>query len=206
MWNKFIHDLLLIWVTIEPLSSLSLFTAITSTMSFVERRKVALRAVGYSVMVLLVAIIIGQILLAIMGIKLISFQLAGGVILFLFGLQMIFGQSSSLAAGAPEAGHDIAVFPLAIPSIVGPESIVAIILLTDNHLYSIPTQALTTLAMIIVLAITYVLMLFSELILRVIGNSGAAILERLMGMFLTALAVELVMAALGVDRWIGSAK
>jgi multiple antibiotic resistance protein len=206
MWNKFIHDFLLIWVTIEPFSSLSLFTALTSKMSTLERKKVAFKAIKYSVLVLLVAIIIGQFLLTLMGIKLISFQFAGGVILFLFGLQMIFGQSSSLAAERPEIGHDIAVFPLAIPSIVGPESIVAIILLTDNHLYSIATQALTALAMIIVLAMTGVLMLFSNVILRVIGNNGAAILERIMGMFLTALAVELIMSALGVDRWLSPVK
>jgi multiple antibiotic resistance protein len=164
------------------------------------------KAIKYSVLILLIAIIVGQFLLTLMGIKLLSFQFAGGVILFLFGLQMIFGQSSSLGAERPEIGHDIVVFPLAIPSIVGPESIVAIILLTDNHLYSVASQALTALAMIIVLAMTGVLMLFSNVILRVIGNNGAAILERIMGMFLTALAIELIMSALGVDRWLSPAK
>ncbi len=202
MWNKFFHDFLFIWVTIEPFSSLAVFLAITSKLSASQRRKIAFRATCYSVVVLLAAILLGQILLAILGIKLISFQFAGGIILFLFGLQMIFGQSSSFTTENPESGHDPAVFPLAIPSIVGPESVVAIIVLTDNHLYSIPTQILTALAMIIVLAITFTIMLFANQILKIIGKSGTMILERMMGMFLTALAVEMLMSALGVERWI----
>jgi multiple antibiotic resistance protein len=77
-----------------------------------------------------------------MHIQLISLQIAGGIILFLFGLQMIFGQAAT-AFCQSEAGHDIAVFPLAIPSIVGPEAIMVVILLTDNYLYSVATQAIT---------------------------------------------------------------
>ena len=105
-------------------------------MSKKERNSVALRACVYSAGILLGAIVVGQLLLSAVGIRLVSFQLAGGVILFLFGIQMIFGKTSVWIAEQPESGHDVAVFPLAIPSIVGPEAIMAVILLTDNHQYS----------------------------------------------------------------------
>ena len=135
-----------------------------------------------------------------MNIQLISLQVAGGVILFLFGLQMIFGQASKLSAGE-EVGHDVAAFPLAVPSIVGPESITAVVLLADNQIFSIPEQAITAAVMFGVLGIACVLMLLAGPIVRIIGKNGASLLERVMGMMLTALSVELVMNALGLARW-----
>lgn len=200
VFEKIIRDWLMIWVTIEPIGTLALFAVITSGLSPRERRKTAMKATVYSAIILLGAIVSGQIILAALNIKLISFQLAGGVILFLFGLQMIFGLASGVSH-KPEVGHDIAVFPLAVPSIVDPAAIIAVILLTDNHLYSVPMQAVTAVVMLTVLAITYVLMVLAGPILRIIGKNGTAILERIMGMILTAISVELVMSALGIDRW-----
>ena len=159
-----------------------------------------MKAIAYSAMILLGAIVGGQLILTAMNIQLISLQVAGGVILFLFGLQMIFSHAAN-GTGGSEAGHDVAVFPLAVPSIVGPEAIMAVIMLTDNHTHSVPTQAMTAAVMLAVLAITCVLMLLADPILRVIGKNGAAILERVMGMVLAALSVELVMDALGIARW-----
>ena len=122
MINKIIYDALMIWVTIEPIGSVALFAALTSGLSPRERRKTAIMATVYSAIILLCSIVVGQIILTAMGIRLISLQIAGGIILFLFGLQMIFGRMA-VTFSQPEAGHDIAVFPLAIPSIVGPETI-----------------------------------------------------------------------------------
>lgn len=200
VFKKLISNLLMIWVTIEPIGTLALFAAITSGLSPGERRKTAMKATVYSAILLLGAIVSGQIILVTLDIKIISLQLAGGVILFLFGLQMIFGLASGVSR-QPEAGHDIAVFPLTVPSIVDPAAITVVILLTDNRLYSIPMQAVTAVATLAVLAITYVLMILAGPILRIIGKSGAAILERIMGMILTAISVELIMSALGIGRW-----
>ncbi|MCF7965470.1 MAG: MarC family protein [Methylobacter tundripaludum] len=194
MLNKIIHDALMIWVTIEPIGTVALFAALASGLSARERRKIATRAIAYSAIVLLGAILIGQILLAAMNIQLISLQIAGGIILFLFGLQMIFGRAATTFSQS-EAGHDIAVFPLAIPSIVGPEAIMVVILLTDNYLYSVATQAITAGIMLGVLAVTYLLMLLAEHLLRIIGKNGAAILERIMGIILATLSVDLVIDA-----------
>ncbi len=96
----------------------------------------------------------------------------------------------------------MAVFPLAIPSIVGPESIMVVILLTDNYLYSITTQAITAGVMLSVLAVTYVLMLLAEHLLRLIGKNGAAILERIMGIILATLSVDLIVdAVVSIAQW-----
>jgi len=199
--NKIIHDALMIWVTIEPIGTVALFAALTSGLSPIERRKTATRAIAYSAIILLGAILIGQILLTAMQIQLISLQIAGGIILFLFGLQMIFGRSTT-AFGQSEPGHDIAVFPLAIPSIVGPEAIMVVILLTDNYLYSVTTQAITAGVMLVILAVTYVLMLLAEHLFRIIGRNGAAILERIMGVILATMSVDLIVDAFAsIAQW-----
>jgi multiple antibiotic resistance protein len=136
-----------------------------------------------------------------MKIQLLSLQVAGGLILLLLALQMIFGFSHEPSA-TPEKGHDIAVFPLAVPSIAGAEAIMAVVLLTDNQIYSISSQAVTACVVVFIMTIIYGLMLLANPILRIIGNNGAAILERVTGMILAALAVELIMQAIGAQRWL----
>ena len=100
-----------------------------------------------------------------------------------------------------EKGRDLAVFPLAVPAIAGPGAITAIILLTDNDAYSVPQRAETAVVLLIVLALNYLLLLLSDVILRIIGRQGAAISTRVMGIILTALSVEFVLAGLSIGSW-----
>lgn len=203
MIEKALKDFLMLWLTIEPVGTLVFFASLSACLSATERRKVTLKAVIYSTAILLGSIVVGQAILSAMKIQLLSLQVAGGLILFLFALQMIFGFSHEPST-APEEGHDIAVFPLAVPSIAGAEAIMAVVLLRDNHIYPVSTQLVTAGVVVFIMAVTYRLMLLAEPVLRVIGKNGAAILERVTGMILAALAVELIMEAIGVARWIGS--
>ncbi len=198
MLEKYLRDALMIWATIDPIGTLSLFAAVTAGLTAQERRKTAFKAIGYSAIILVCAIIIGQLLLTAMDIKLKSLQVAGGLILLILALQMIFGLMDRSSA---ERGHDLAVFPLAIPSIASPGAIMAVILLTDYHIYSIPQQTITALIMLGILLITYLLLRAADPIMRIIGKNGAAILIRIMGMILAALSVELIMDALNLPGW-----
>lgn len=199
--ERLLRDALMLFSTIDPVGTLALFAALTPGLAAVERRRIALRATLYSCAILIGSIVLGQVVLSHMGVRLISLQVAGGIILFLFGLQMIFGGMDRASGEKPEAGHDLAVFPLAVPAIASPGAIMAAILLTDNEVYSVGQQLATAVVLLAILAITFAMMLFADAILRVIGNSGASILIRVMGMVLAALSVELVMAALGVGGW-----
>ena len=200
MVDRIVQDFLIIWATIDPIGTMALFAGLTAKLSPAARRVTAYKTIAYATAVLVGAIVVGQLLLGAMGISLLSFQLAGGVILFLFALQMIF--SSSTDGMESEDNHDIAIFPLAIPSTATPGAILAVILLTDNHIHPIQEQVVTGLVMLSVLAITLVLLLLSEKIIKLIGTGGASILVRIMGMILAALSVEFVMEALGVANWI----
>ena len=196
--EKLIRDALMLWATIDPITTMSIFAALTVGLPSAKRRRTAARSVLYSAVILFVAIVIGQLVLAGMEIDLLSLQVAGGIILFIFGLQMIFGNESTFA---PEPGHDIAVFPLAVPSIANPGSIMAVIVLTDNDVHPISIQLGTAMVLATILAVAYVLMLLAGPIVSVIGKNGASILVRVMGMILAALSVQLVLEALGVAGW-----
>lgn len=195
MLEKFLTDGLMLWATIDPIGTLALFAAVTAPLTPALRRKTAIKAILYSTAILIGSIVIGQILLNNMGIDLDALQMAGGIILFLFGLKMIFGELDTMSSKS-EPGHDIAVFPLAVPSIASPGAITAVIILTDNDAYTIPMQLGTTLILLFVLLVTFILMLAASSVMRVIGRNGAAILVRVMGLLLSALSVQLVINAL----------
>ena len=199
MLEKLFRDFMLIWTTVDPIGNLAIFSGLTASLSRAERNRVARRASIYAAIILIGAVVVGQIILDAMGIHLLSLKLAGGIILFLFALKMLFGTIESSAEGDPN--RDIAVFPLAVPSIAGPGTIMAVIVLTDNDVYTIPEQAETAVMLLLVLLINYLLLRSSEAILKVIGRQGASILVRVMGIILAALSVELVMSALGIKPW-----
>ncbi|MGI9283333.1 MAG: MarC family protein [Endozoicomonas sp.] len=194
--QQIIHDFVLLFAVIDPIGTLLLFLSITGGYSARDRNHIALRASLYSGAILLMFIIVGQFLMSAMGIRLVSFQIAGGIILFLFGLKMIFGEDVSHSHDRAEPGHDIAVFPLAIPSMASPGALTAVVVLTDNRRYGIEDQVLTSLVLLSVLLITYLLLLAANTIHNWLGDSGSAILIRVMGMILGALAVEIVLQGL----------
>ncbi len=196
MIDKIIHDFLIIWATIDPIGTMALFAGLTAKLSPDDRKKTAYKTIVYATAVLLGAIVVGQLLLGAMGISLLAFQIAGGIILFLFGLQMIF--SSNDNEDKVESKHDIAVFPLAIPATATPGAILAVILLTDNHVYPVQEQVATAFVMLAVLICTLILLLLSGRIIQFIGTGGASILTRIMGIILAALSVEFIMEALGL--------
>jgi multiple antibiotic resistance protein len=199
MLEKLFRDFMLIWTTVDPIGNLAIFSGLTASLSRAERSRVARRASIYAAIILIGAVVVGQIILDAMGIHLLSLKLAGGLILFLFAIKMLFGEMEAPAEGDP--GRDIAVFPLAVPSIAGPGTIMAVIVLTDNDVYTIPEQAETAVMLLLVLFINYLLLRSSERILKVIGRQGASILVRVMGIILAALSVELVLSALGIKPW-----
>ncbi len=203
MIGKITRDALLFWTTVDPIGTVVLFAGLTAGLTAAERRQVAIRSVVYAAAILVGSVVLGQAILAGLGIRLISVQVAGGVILFLFGLQMIFRERVTKDGAHQEPGHQLAVFPLAVPALAGPGAIMAVIVATDNDLYSIVQQAVSTLVLLGVLASTLLMLLLASRILRVLGTHGSEILIRVMGMLLAALSVELVMEALGVERWVG---
>ena len=198
---KISKDFATIWTTVDPIGNVAIFAGLTAALSRTERHLTALRAVFYATIILVAAMTVGQVILDVIGIHMHSLKVAGGIILFLFGLQMLFGKMDAKRESSPEEGRDLAVFPLAVPCIAGPGAMMATIVLTDNDVYTVPERLQTGVVLLVVLFSTYLLLLFSDGILRVIGRHGASILVRVMGLILCSLAVEIVLTALAVGSW-----
>jgi multiple antibiotic resistance protein len=204
MLEKAITDFLFLFATIDPLGTLAIFAALTRRYKKEQRAFIAFKAILYAGGVLLGAMVLGQFILTHMGIRLISLQVAGGIILFIFALKMIFSDFEGAHGGqiSAENDHSIAVFPLAIPVIASPGAIMASILITDSHKHEIPEQIVAVFMLVLILCMTYFMMLLSDRILKITGKNGAAIMVKVIGMLLAALSVELIMEALGIGRWL----
>ena len=123
---KVCKDFATIWTTIDPIGNVALFAGLTALLTRKERHLTALRACIYATIILVVAMTAGQVILDAIGIHMHSLKVAGGIILFLFGVQMLFGKMDK-AERSPEEGRDLAVFPLAVPAIAGPGAMMAVI-------------------------------------------------------------------------------
>ncbi|WP_226584013.1 MarC family protein [Acuticoccus sediminis] len=194
------EQFIIMWVVIDPIGTLPVFVAVTAGMTAARRRKTAVKAILIAFCVLFGFLVVGQIVLEGLGLPLASFQIAGAIVLFMFAMHMIFGPGKPAEDLEAEQGPDVAVFPLAMPSIASPGAMLTIVILTDNARFSVPHQTITAVLMAVVLAITLGIMLAAGPIMRVIGDTGAAIISRVMGLILAAVAVD---AAIEGMRTIG---
>lgn len=193
---QLLQEFITLWVVIDPIGTLPVFLAVTAGMSAGQRRAVAIRAVVVSFVVLTLFIVLGQVVLDALGLALPAFQIAGGIVLFLFALTMIFGHSKPEEEIAEaERVRQTSVFPVAIPSIASPGAMLTVVILTDNDRFALTHQAMTTALMALVLAVTLAILLAASPLLRVIGTTGAAVISRVMGMLLAAVAVDAVLRA-----------
>lgn len=162
---------------------------------------IATRAVLIAGVVLIGFLFGGHALLRLLGIPLPSFQIAGGIVLFLFALTMIFGPSKAeqekeeAESGTLERARSIAVFPLAIPSIASPGAMLGVVLLNDTEKLQLVPSLIDLAVIFVVLLATLIFMYAAKPILRVIGDSGASVLSRIMGLILAAVAVDSVLSA-----------
>ena len=149
-WNELFFDFVTLWVTIDPLGTVPLYLSVTKHLSAPDRKRAAVRATIISFFLLAAFLYFGEIILHVMRIELLSFQIAGGIILFLFALSMIFAKESPNSA-PPDKGHDVAVFPLAMPSIATPGALLSVVVLTNNNTHSLLQQTMTCGVMALVL-------------------------------------------------------
>lgn len=194
--ERIVTNAVTFFVVVNPIGLVPLFIAATRQETPKNRRSIALRSVIIAAGILVVFTAVGQVLLNAMSITLPSFRIAGGLVLLAIAMKMILADepnkdpSEGRDRGQPGRGQDPAVFPLAMPFIAGPGTIMAAVLLTDNNQFGIPEKAITTLILFSVLAFTYGMMRAAETVHRAIGTTGANVLNRVMGLVLAALAVQ----------------
>jgi multiple antibiotic resistance protein len=193
----FVATFIYFFAVIDPIGTVPVFIAVTSQKDERMKRRVALIATLVSAAILVFFVVAGEIILTAMDIPLSAFQIAGGIVLFLFALSMIFGESKpEQEVKMTASGSETAIFPLAVPSIAGPGAMLAAVLLTENDRYNLWQQAQTTATMLAVLLVAFVLMLGASWIHRFIGSSGASVVSRVMGLILASVATASALAGI----------
>lgn len=179
------------FAVIDPIGTIPVFIAATRGFETKAKRKIALLASFFAACVLVFFVVAGELILNAMQIPLSAFQIAGGIVLLLFALSMIFGESKPEEETRLVAQqNETAIFPLAVPSIASPGALLAAVLLTENAKVDIMQQLQVVIVMLAVILLTLFLMLIAGGIHKIIGNSGASVISRIMGLLLSAVAVS----------------
>jgi multiple antibiotic resistance protein len=199
MMDELVKFFVVLLVVVEPLSLLPILAGLTDGTDDGYRRRMSFKAIGLSAIVCLGFAVSGGMLLELLGISVDAFKVGGGILLFLLAIEMVFARPSgvrSITPGEDEAAHhrgDISVFPLAFPLIAGPGALATILLAFAG----VPVGSVQFVGQIgvivIVLGITLALMLTTGPVMRVVGHTGSAVLGRLLGVLLAALASQFVM-------------
>ena len=194
-WTALLRQFVTLFVVIDPIGTVPVYLYAVASVPAHLHRRFALRAVAIATLVLLLFLVGGQVVLETLGLRLGSFQIAGGIVLFLFALTMIFGDSKPQRE-IEEAERDHlagAVFPLAMPSIASPGAMLAVVILTRNESNTVAEQAVTAGLLVAVLALTLVILLAAGLVHRLIGDTGASVISRVMGIALATIAVDAIL-------------
>lgn len=182
-----------LFVVIDPPGLVPLFIALTQGMDNEHRRRMARRACVIAFILLTLFGLMGEALLGFIGISMPAFRIAGGILLFLTALDMLFERRTQRREGQhPDPDHDPSVFPLATPLIAGPGAIATMILLVGQSGPGwIGTVAVLGLLLAMIVA-TYLFFLAAPVLERLLGRTGTVVITRLLGMLLAALSVQFV--------------
>lgn len=186
---------LTLFVIIDPVGLSSLFLVITDGQSRQRRRSTALRAVLIAMVILLVFLFVGEPLLRYIGVSIDALRIAGGLLLFKLAFDMVLGRRERQTEDEEEEAHqrdDVAVFPLAIPLIAGPGAFATILVLATEINNQPEYLAILIAALLLVLLCVYVGFRLATPIHKALGDTGTAVITRVLGIILAALAVQLV--------------
>ena len=186
------------FATIGPLDVAAMFAALTAGQTVQQKRSVAIRGTLIGTVILVTFALAGEFLLAGLGISLAALRAAGGILLLLIGIEMVFARSSGGTSTTDEEKQeaisktDISVFPLATPLIAGPGAMGAAILLMANQEGDVTGQAIIIASLLVILLLTFVSLLLAGKIQHLLGVTGMHVITRVMGVLLSALAVQFI--------------
>jgi multiple antibiotic resistance protein len=196
MPSDLLSSVVTLFVTIGPIETAVIFAGLTSGVHHKERRSLALRSVTIAGLMLVLFAVGGTFLLSLLHVSLPAFRVAGGMLLFLQALTLTFSSPglSSINEGErrdAEKPGDIAVFPLAFPLIASPGALSAVVLLTGRA-EGWTEEASIVVMIVLCLIITYISMRAADVLVRLLGQTGADVVGRISGVLLAGLAVQFI--------------
>lgn len=199
----FITAFITLFVIIDPIGLAPMFVALTKGEDAAPRRGIAIRATIIAGVLLVLFGLFGEAVLGFAGISMPAFRIAGGILLFLTALDMLFERRSERRKGQASAADDPSVFPLATPLIAGPGSIATMILLTGEAGGDWAVIGIVMLVLVAVLLFVLLAFLSAGLLERALGTTGTNVVSRLLGMLLAALSVQFVVDGITAIHWAG---
>ena len=196
--SGFLYEFVTLYVVLDPVAAIPIFLAATAGLPRRRQLGVAFAAIAVSFAIFVFFIAFGELLLEALRVPMASFQLAGALILLLFGLQMTLGKVTEAALSMPADASLLqrAVFPLAMPCIAGAGSIMTVMLLTDNHERSLAEQVQTTGVLAACLLLLFAVFSLAGPLSRLLGRGGIEIITRVFGLILTSIAVNNLIVAI----------
>jgi len=201
MIELYISSLITFFVVIDPPGCAPIYAGLSAGATPTHRRAMAVRAVVVAAIILLVFAAFGETLLDALGISLSSFRIAGGIMLFLIALEMVFEKRTerredraAKVAANPEV-EDVSIFPMAMPMIAGPGSIASVMLMMSRN-HGVERVAVVLAALLTILVLTLVALLAAGPIMKFLGAKIEAVITRILGVLLAALAVQFVIDGL----------
>jgi MarC family membrane protein len=192
MDHSFLSAFILLLLVLDPLGSLPIFIPIMRGVAPERRRLVALRELGIAFAVLFAFMFFGDAFLRLMRLSERSLEVAGGVILLMVAIRMIFSSEGGVYGGGVE-GKEPLIFPLAVPLLAGPSAMATVLLLASRQ----PARVVEWVgALACAMAVSGGVLMLCDRIRRWVGDSVVSALEKLMGLVLTAIAVEMILAGL----------
>jgi multiple antibiotic resistance protein len=194
-----IQSFVTLFVVIDPIGMAPIFAAITRGQTDGYRRRMAKRGTVIATVILVLFAIGGESFLKVLGIGMPAFRIAGGILLFLVALDMLFAhdtplrRTSHIEEEEAEHKHDISVFPLAIPLIAGPGALTSVVLLMGTAGGSLLRQGVVLLVLVGVMASLLFALLLTTRMMRYLGVTGVNVVTRFFGLVLAALAVQFVL-------------
>lgn len=200
VFSRFLQQFLLLLLIIDPIGSIPLFLSATASFDNETRKKVIWRAMLVAGIVLMIFVVFGNVLLQFFSISPSAFYISGGILFFTIAFEMI--QSKPRSRNTPESSIDpqdammVAIFPLATPLIAGPGMITTIMLQVSGDNFGMAGYTTLIIAVFLCLAIEFIALRCGTLILRIIGTTGMFVLEKIMGLILAGMSVQLIINGL----------
>ena len=197
MMELFISAFVTFFVVIDPPGCAPIFASLTGSAPALHRRAMALRSTLVAALILYLFAIFGEAFLGALGISLDAFRVAGGVMLFLIALEMVFEKRTERRTHRAEdvkadpEHEDISIFPMAIPMIAGPGSIASVMLLTSKSVGIAQTLVVLG-ALALVLVVNLAALLAAGPLMKAVGHRVEAMITRILGVVLAALAAQFV--------------
>jgi multiple antibiotic resistance protein len=191
-----------ILIIVNPLGATMIYVSLTTNLDKPMRDGIARDSCRFALVILLFVAVLGAWILQLFGISLEAFRIAGGILLFGIGMEMVYAKTSRTKLTATEKYEskdmeDIAIMPIAIPMIAGPGAITTTIVLMNEAIGLTPVAiGVVFLSVIISIGITYYMMIHSEYIMSKVGQREYRAINRLMGMLLIAIAVQFVLTGI----------